>query len=147
MDVFLVAAKKDVMNDYISVIMECGLNPVIMDIDAFALENMLAINYEIQKEETVAIANVGASTMNINIIKDNISCLTRDIFKGGNQITEEIQTQLHIDYEEAESIKVGKKIDVTSQTTIRNVLRTACESLAMEMGNSLEFFQSTTTNN
>ena len=145
MDVILVAAKKDIINDYISVIIESGLNPVIIDVDAFALENMLAINYEIEKEEIIAIANVGASTTNINIIKNNVSAFTRDIFKGGNQVTEEIQRQLHIDYEEAEKIKVGSKVDTTSQAIIQDVFKTASESLAMEIGSSLDFYQSTTT--
>ena len=145
MDVVLVAAKKDIINDYVSVIMESGLNPVIIDIASFALENMLAINYEVDKEEAVAMANVGASITNINIVKNNISGFTRDIFKGGNQITEEIQRQLHIDYEEAEKIKVGSKVDVTSQSIIQNVLKTASDSLAVEIANSLDFFQSTAT--
>jgi type IV pilus assembly protein PilM len=145
MDVVLVAAKKDIINDYVSMIMEAGLNPVIIDIDAFALENMLAINYEIGKEEVVAIVNVGASITNINILKDNVSGFTRDIFKGGNQITEDIQRQLHVDYDEAEKIKVGSKVDVTSRSIVQNLLKTASESLAVEIRNSLDFFQSTTT--
>jgi len=145
MDVVLVAAKKDIINDYQSVIVEAGLNPMIIDTDSFALENMLEINYEIDKDETVAIANVGASITNINIVKNNTSSFTRDIFKGGNQITEEIQRQLHIDYEEAERIKVGTKGEGASQTAIQNVLKTASEALAIEIGNSLDFFQSTTT--
>ena len=93
----------------------------------------------------VAIANVGASITNINILKDNVSGFTRDIFKGGDQITEDIQRQLHVDYDEAERIKVGKKVDVTSRSVIQNVLKTASESLAVEIRNSLDFFQSTTT--
>lgn len=145
MDVILVAAKKDIINDYVSVIMEAGLNPVIIDTDSFALENMMAINYEIDQEETIAIVNVGASITNMNIIKNNLSAFTRDIFKGGNQITEEIQRQLHVDHDEAEKIKVGAKVDLTSQPIIQNVLKTASESLAIEIGNSLDFFQSTTT--
>ncbi len=145
MDVVLVAAKKDIINDYQSVIVEAGLNPMIIDTDSFALENMLEINYEIDRDETVAIANVGASITNINIIKSSTSSFTRDIFKGGNQITEEIQRQLHIDYEEAERIKVGTKGEGASQTAIQNVLKTASEALAIEIGNSLDFFQSTTT--
>lgn len=145
MDVVLVAAKKDIINDYVSVIIESGLNPVIIDVDAFAIENMLSVNYEVEKEETVAMANVGASITNINILKNNMTAFTRDIFKGGNQITEEIQRQLHIDYEEAEKIKVGSKIDATSQPIIQEVLKSASESLAIEIGNSIEFFQSTTT--
>ena len=145
MDVVLVAAKKDIINDYVSVIMESGLNPLIIDIDSFALENMLAINYEIEKDETVAIANVGANVTNINILRNNVTAFTRDIFRGGNQITEEIQRQLHIDYEEAEKTKVGSKIDLPSQPIIQNILKAASESLAIEIGNSLDFFQSTTT--
>lgn len=145
MDVILVAAKKDIINDYVSILMEAGLNPVIIDIDAFALENMLGINYDLEKDEVVAIANVGASITNINIIKNNASAFTRDIFKGGNQITEEIQRQLHVDFEEAEKIKVGSKVDITAQPVIQNVIKEASESLAIEIGNSLDFFQSTTT--
>ncbi len=145
MDVVLVAAKKDIINDYVSVIIESGLNPVTIDVDAFAIENMLAVNYEIDKDETIAMANVGASITNINILKNNMTAFTRDIFKGGNQITEEIQRQLHIDYDEAEKIKIGSKIDATSQSVIQDVLRSASESLSAEIGNSIEFFQSTTT--
>jgi len=145
MDVILVAAKKDIINDYVSILMEAGLNPVIIDIDAFALENMLGINYDLEREEVVAIANIGASITNINIIKNNTSAFTRDIFKGGNQITEEIQRQLHIDFEEAEKIKVGSKVDIASQPVIQSVIKEASESLAIEIGNSLDFFQSTTT--
>jgi len=145
MDVVLVAAKKDIINDYQSVIVEAGLNPLIIDTDSFALENMLEINYDIDKDETVAVANVGASITNINILKNNTSSFTRDIFKGGNQITEEIQRQLHIDYEEAERIKVGSKGESPSQPAVQNVLKTASEALAIEIGNSLDFFQSTST--
>lgn len=145
MDVILVAAKKDIVNDYVSVITEAGLNPVIIDVDAFALENMLAVNYELEKGETIAVANVGASFTSINIMKNNISAFTRDIFKGGNQVTEEIQRQLHLDFDEAEKVKVGSKMDTTSQPVIQKVLKEASESLAIEIGNSLDFFQSATT--
>jgi type IV pilus assembly protein PilM len=145
MDVVLVAAKKDIINDYQSVIVEAGLNPLIIDTDSFALENMLEINYDIDRAETVAVANVGASITNINILKNNTSSFTRDIFKGGNQITEEIQRQLHIDYEEAERIKVGSKGEGSAQAAVQNVLKTASEALAIEIGNSLDFFQSTST--
>jgi type IV pilus assembly protein PilM len=145
MDIVLVAAKKDIINDYVSVIMEAGLNPVIIDIDAFALENMLAINYEIGKGEVVAVANIGASTTNINILRNNVSAFTRDIFKGGNQVTEDIQRQLHVDYDEAEKIKVGSKVEVTSRSVVQNLLKTNSESLAVEIRNSLDFFQSSST--
>jgi type IV pilus assembly protein PilM len=146
MDTVLVAAKKEVIDDYVSVMMESGLNPIIIDIDAFALENMLAINYEFGKEETVLIADIGSSITNINILQNNVSHFTRDIFKGGNQVTEEIQKQLHVDYEEAEKIKTGSQVDTTSQHLLQEILRNAAESFAAEIGNSLDFFKSTTSN-
>jgi len=145
MEVVLVAAKKDMINDYVSVILEAGYNPVIIDVDCFALENMLALNYEPGKDEAVALANVGANVININIVKNNLSGFVRDIFKGGSQITEEIQRQLRIDYEEAEKIKLGEKAGPGSETVIQNLLKTASESLAVEIGNSLDFFQSANT--
>ena len=145
MDVILVAAKKEIINDYVSVIMEAGLTPIIIDVDAFALENTLAINYDLEKSELVAIANVCASITSISILKNNVSAFTRDIFKGGNQVTEEIQRQLHIDFDEAERIKVGSKVDGASQPVIQKVLKEASESLAVEIGNSIDFFQSSTT--
>jgi type IV pilus assembly protein PilM len=145
MDVILVAAKKDIINDYISVVMEAGLTPLVVDIDAFALENMVGINYDVDRDDMVAIANVGASVTNITILKNNVSAFTRDVFKGGNQITEEIQRQLHVDYEEAEKLKVGQKADSSSQEVVEGVLKAASESLAVEIGNSIDFFQSTGT--
>jgi len=145
MDVILVAAKKDMINDYVSVIMESGLNPVVVDIASFAVENMLAINYDIEKEETVAIANIGATVTNLNILRNNISAFTRDVFKGGNEVTQEIQRQLHVDYEEAEKIKMGQQGDSSTQSVVQEVLKTASESLATEIGNTLEFFHSTST--
>jgi len=145
MDVVLVAAKKDIIHDYVSVVMESGLTPLIVDIDAFALENMLEANYDREGDQAVAIANVGASVTNISILKKNVTAFTRDVFKGGSQITEEIQRQFHVDYDEAEKIKVGSKMDSASQGTVQNVLRSASESLAVEIGSSLDFFQSTST--
>jgi type IV pilus assembly protein PilM len=145
MDVVLVAAKKDIINDYVSVIMEAGLNPVIIDIDAFALENMLGVNYDFDRNEVVAVVNVGAGVTSINIIKNNQSAFTRDIFKGGDQLTEEIQRQLHIDFEEAEKIKTGANLDPAYQGAVQGILRSNGEALAAEISNSLDFFQSSTT--
>ena len=69
MDVMLVAAKKDMVNDYAAVVSEAGLNPVIVDIDTFAIQNCFEANYEVASGETVVLLNVGASIININIIQ------------------------------------------------------------------------------
>ncbi len=107
MDVLLVAAKKDMINDYTTVVTEAGLAPVVVDVDAFAVQNMFAANYDIPEKETVVLINAGASVVNINIISNGITVFTRDVTIGGNQFTEEIQKQLNVSYEEAEALKIG----------------------------------------
>lgn len=150
MEVVLVAAKKDMINDYVSVIAECGLNPVIMDVDSFAIENMYEVNYDIGPGDIVVLANIGASIININILKNGTSTFTRDINIGGNQYTEEIQKQLSVSYEEAEALKLGGEIGGPSDTTeavipqeVGGIIRSVSENLAAEIQRSLDFFSAT----
>src|SRR5450631_2309295 len=107
MDVLLVAAKKDMINDYTTVVSEAGLIPVVVDVDAFAVQNMFSVNYDLPATESVVLINAGASVVNINIISRGATVFTRDVTIGGNQFTEEIQKQLNVSYEEAEALKIG----------------------------------------
>jgi type IV pilus assembly protein PilM len=99
MDVLLVAAKKDMINDYTTVVSEAGLSPVVVDVDAFAVQNMFDVNYEAPTSDTVVLINAGASVININIVSRGVTTFTRDVTIGGNQFTEEIQKQLNVSYE------------------------------------------------
>jgi type IV pilus assembly protein PilM len=150
MEVLLVAAKKDLINDYTAVLSEAGLIPLIMDVDAFAIENMFEANYGIQEGQTIVLANIGASTINLNILRNGISTFTRDISMGGNQFTEEIQKQLNVSYEEAESLKLGGELGGPSDTTdavipqeVGGIIRSVSETLASELQRSLDFFSAT----
>ena len=111
MDVMLVAAKKDIIEDYESLIHLAGLNPIVMDVDAFALQNA----YEMSIGETegcYTIINIGAEELGINAIKDGVSMFTRDSSYGGAQITESIMSKFDLSYEDAEKMKLGgTKID------------------------------------
>ena len=73
MSVILVAAKKDKINELTELVKGAGLVPMVMDVDAFAIENMHAINYPMSQDETTALVNVGASVMNINIVSKGTS--------------------------------------------------------------------------
>jgi type IV pilus assembly protein PilM len=73
MEVVLVAAKKEYMAEYLDLIKSLNLNPVIVDVDPFALEVMYEFCYPNVQEEIVALVNVGASTININILKSGAS--------------------------------------------------------------------------
>jgi type IV pilus assembly protein PilM len=146
MDVLLVAAKKDMINDYTQVISEAGLNAVVVDVDAFAIQNMFETNYSLPKGETVVLINAGASVVNINIISDGITTFTRDVTSGGNQFTEEIQKQLNVSYDEAEALKVGGKHgdqDAVVPQEVERVIASVAEQMAGEIQRSLDFYAST----
>jgi len=104
MDVLIVAAKKDITNDYVSLVRSVGLNPMIVDVDVFALENMYEVNYQ-GLGGVIALVNMGASVTNINILRDGVSIFTRDITTGGNQFTEWIVKEQNISFEEAQQSK------------------------------------------
>ncbi len=150
MEVLLVAAKKDIINDHMAILMEAGLNPQVMDVDAFAIENMFEANYGVKEGETVVLANIGANIININILKNGVSTFTRDISMGGSQFTEEIQKQLNVSHEEAESLKLGGDLGGHSETTeavipqeVGSIIRSVSETMAVEIQRSLDFFAAT----
>jgi type IV pilus assembly protein PilM len=140
MPVLLVAAKKDMINDYTAVIEEAGLQPTIVDVDVFAIENAFNLNFESPEEEVIALVNIGASVMNINILKRGTSAFTRDISIGGRQITEELQKRLKMTYEEAESLKIKERDAGAQNPEVEKIIQGTAEQLATEVRRSLEFF-------
>lgn len=143
MDVVLVAAKKDLVNEYTSVIAEAGLEPEVCDVDAFALQNMFEVNYDLVPDQTFALVNVGASKTNINILSEGIPNFTRDLTVGGNAFTEEIQKQMNLSFEEAETLKVGgaesENEDVVIPTEVQRALQNVAENLTGDVQRSLDF--------
>lgn len=149
MDVLLVAAKKDLIDDYVQVIQEAGLIPVAVDVAAFAIENAYELNYEASPEGVVALVNIGAQVVNINIVQDGVPAFTRDITTGGNQYTEEIQKALSVGYEEAERIKIGGSGGEQSQEVVpqevEQAMRSVTDTVVGEISRSLDFFSATAT--
>lgn len=144
MNVMLVAAKKEYVDDYVSVFVEAGLEPVVMDIDCFAVENAFDVNYGFVEGEVVALVDLGASAINVNVLKGDVSLFTRDIQAGGNLIREELQKRLSLSSEEAERAKLGARnvLDVDPEA-IDDVLTDAIQNLVQEVQRSLDFFSAT----
>lgn len=142
-DVLLVAVKKDKINDYINLVKEAGLEPVVMDVDAFALANMYELNYDLETG-TTALLNIGASVMNINILKDGTSIFTRDITVGGNRYTEALQRDFGLSYEDAEKVKRGEGVEGADREQIASVMSSVTDDVVAETQRSFEFFRSTT---
>jgi type IV pilus assembly protein PilM len=148
MDVLLVAAKKDLIDDYVQVIHEAGLTPVAIDVAAFAVENAFEANYDASGAETVALVNIGAQTVNINVIANGTPSFTRDITAAGNQYTEEIQKALGVSFEEAERIKLGGRRGEMSHDVVprevEEAMRAVSEAVIGEISRSLDFYGATT---
>lgn len=144
MDVILVAVKKDIIDEYVSVVRDAGLNPVIVDVNSFALENMYEINYEIEPDKNVAIVNIGASTINMNILKGGISVFTRDSAVGSNIHTEALQKEFNLTFENAEKLKKGKPIENVPSEDAAPVIASASEEIIAEVSRSFEYYRSTT---
>jgi type IV pilus assembly protein PilM len=142
-DVLLVAVKKDKINDYVNLVKDAGLEPVVVDVDAFALANMCELNYEVEAGIT-ALLNIGASVMNINILRDGVSIFTRDITVGGNRYTEALQRDAGLSYEDAEKIKRGETVDGADRDQLNGIIEAVTEDIVGEIQRSFDFFRSTT---
>jgi type IV pilus assembly protein PilM len=143
MDVLLVAAKKDKIADYTNVITQAGRTPVVVDVDAFALQNAYEANYGFDPNAIVVLLNAGASAININILAGAQSVFTRDVSMGGNAFTEAVQKELNLPFEAAEELKKGQNVDGVSYEDARPVLRAMTDNVLLEVEKTFDFFKAT----
>ena len=140
MDVILVAVKKDIINEYLTVVKDAGFNCQIVDVNSFAIENIYEINYEIETNKNVALVNIGASTINLNILKGGISVFTRDSAVGSSLHTEVLQREFNLTYDVAERLKRGEPVENVSPQDAFSVMELASEEIIGEVNRSLEYF-------
>jgi type IV pilus assembly protein PilM len=143
MEVLLVAAKKEKIGDYTSVIAQAGRTPVIVDVDAFALQNAFEVNYGLDPRQVVVLLNAGASAININILQGDQSVFTRDISMGGNAYTEAVQKELDLPFEAAEQLKKGVPVDGATFEDAQPVLHAVTENVLLEIQKTFDFFKAT----
>lgn len=143
MDVLLVAVKKDKILNHTNVLAQAGKTPTVVDIDAFALQNCFEVNYEPDASQTIALLNVGASVMNINIVRGGIPLFTRDVSVGGNQYTDALQKELDLSYEDAERLKKGEAVTGVAEEQKTAILRSVSDILTLEIQKTFDFFRAT----
>ena len=143
MDVLLVAAKKEKIADYTGVISQAGRVPVVVDVDAFAMQNAYEINYGLDPQAVVVLLNAGASAININILSGEQSLFTRDISIGGNAYTEAVQKELNLPFESAEQLKRGEPIDGVAFEEVTPALHAMTENVLLEIQKTFDFFKAT----
>ena len=143
MDVLLVAAKKEKIADYTGVIAQAGRTAVVVDVDAFALQNAYEVNYGTDPAAVVVLLNAGAGATNINILSGDQSVFTRDVSIGGNAYTEALQRELNLPYEAADQLKRGTAVDDLTFEDARPVLRAVTENVLLEIQKTFDFFKAT----
>jgi type IV pilus assembly protein PilM len=143
MDVLLVAAKKDRIAEYTGVIVQAGRVPVVMDVDAFALQNAYEANYGLDSNAVVVLLNAGANAININILQGDQSLFTRDISIGGNAYTEAVQKELNLPFDRAELLKQGRSVDGAVYEDLLPVLHAMTENVLREILKTFDFFKAT----
>jgi type IV pilus assembly protein PilM len=143
MDVLLVAVKKDKISEYTSALSQAGRTPQIVDVDVFALQNCYEMNYGIDPGRVVALLNIGATIMNVNVVKGATSIFNRDIAAGGHQYTDAIQKDLNLSFEQAEALKKGEQVEGASSESLNPILQAVSENIAMEIQKTFDFFRAT----
>ncbi len=143
MDVLLVAAKKDKVLNYTHVLSLAGRTPAAVDVDAFALQNAFEFNYEPASTQIAALLNIGASVMNINIVRGSVPLFTRDVSVGGNQYTDSLSKELDLSYEDAERVKLGQTVAGVSDEARLPVLKSVSEIIVLEIHKTFDFFRQT----
>lgn len=142
MSVFLVAAKKEMISEYINLVQLAGLNPCIIDVEAFALQNVFEFNYD-TKDENIALIDIGASKTSLNILKGLSSLFMRDVSLGCGQINQKIVSLSGCTLDEAEQIKFGNHNDKISSEDLIEIESSIISDWCAEIRRALDFFYST----
>ncbi|MGA9997571.1 MAG: type IV pilus assembly protein PilM [Pyrinomonadaceae bacterium] len=144
LSVLMAACKRERVASLKQAIQLAGKQPAVIDVDAFALQNCYEVNYQPQPGQIVALLNIGASTININILNGANSVFTRDVSVGGNQYTQLLQKELGLTFEQAEGVKRGMPLpDDVEKRSVQPILETVSDILALEIQKTLDFYRTT----
>jgi type IV pilus assembly protein PilM len=144
LQVLMAACKSDKIANVKQAIQLAGKQPVVIDVDAFALQNCYEMNYQPQPGQVVALLNIGASTMNINILNGTRSVFARDASVGGSQYTSLLQRELGLSFEQAESVKRGAALpEGIEPRPIQPIIEAVSDILALEVRKTMDFYRAT----
>jgi len=141
MKVVLVAVKSTLVNEHVELLRSVGLVPDVIDVDAFALGNAFELASErvpLGESSVRALIDVGASKTNINIVQDQTSYFTREIYIAGNDLTEAIAKRFG---EEARDVERMKEDPGGARDSLREAFISSLEDLANEVQLSFDYYE------
>jgi type IV pilus assembly protein PilM len=107
MSVLLVAAKRELIEAKLRMLTDAGLQPIIVDVEAFALHNAFEVNHPDAMTGVIGLLNIGHDVTNFNILDDGVPILTRDLTVGTRRVREDLQRERGLSAEEAERLLRG----------------------------------------
>ncbi|MCK8601343.1 type IV pilus assembly protein PilM [Desulfoferrobacter suflitae] len=140
MEVLLVAAKKESINDYIDLARMAGFEPTVIDVDFFALGNAYEASYGLTGSENILLMDIGAAKTAMNVLHHGVPIFTRDVPIGGRQITEAIQESAGISEEAAERIKLGEPSPKIRETSVQEVFADVVSNWVSEFKRAVDFY-------
>lgn len=139
MEVLLVAAKSEVVNSYVSLIKEIGLNPTALDISAFAIQNIYEYNYPVLADKLIALVTIGAEITNVSFIINNVNHFTRDIFAATNSCSQKIQRELGLNRAQTEQLIRGEVVEGVDTESVEKFFKEFAEEVAVGLDKVLPF--------
>src|ERR687886_2321324 len=138
MTVLLVAAKRELVESKLRMITDAGLEPAVVDVDAFALHNAFEVNYPDAMSGVVCLVNIGNEVTNINILDDGVPLLTRDIAAGTRRFREDLQRERGLSAEEADALLQG----YDRSPHLQGIIETRGEEIAVGIERAAAFLAS-----
>lgn len=135
MKVLLVAAKRELIENRMSLLADAGIQPAIIDVDAFAIHNAFEHNYPEATHGLVALVNIGHDTTNVNLLKDGAPILVRDVPFGSRRLREALQRERGFTADHAENLLQGRG----AAEDIRSLLDERVDELAVGIERAAAF--------
>lgn len=144
MDVLLVAARKEYLNQYLELIQDCGLRPVIVDDDALAIYNAYEYSYDVDPTRVTALVNIGYDVTNITYLVDGTYAATRDVSAGTREIYNAIQKEFRLNPELTNKAIKGEMNDSIDQDMLKATIISATEEIIAGVELAFSYFKSQT---
>jgi type IV pilus assembly protein PilM len=144
MEVLLVAARKEYLKMYLELIEDCGLRPVVVDSDAFAIFNAYENNYEIDPAKVTALVNIGHDVTNITYMAEGLFKATRDVSSGTREIYQAIQKEFRLNPELTQKALKGEMADTIDQDMLKATIISSTEELCSGIELAFSYFKSQT---
>jgi type IV pilus assembly protein PilM len=142
MEILLVAAKKEMVNQHAGLIREAGLNPLIIDVDSFAIQNAVEATSDPGEDRglVTGLINIGSDVTNINIVQNNVPYFTRDLSVGSNVFVEAVQRELGVTFEDAQALLSGAA-PIDDEERFHQIIAAAANDISMGIERSIAFLK------